>query len=164
VTMGTVSARLEELGLQLPRRVPPAPDHAAIVQSGNLVFVAGHGPLDHERRPIYKGRIGLDLTEADGYAAARQSALNVLATLDYELGGLDRVRRVVRLTGYVNAGPEFDRHPWVVNGASEVFDAVFHTTGQHARSTMGVTGLPLGMAVVIDTVFEAVEAGPEIRA
>lgn len=155
--MATITARLEELGLELPRLVPPAPDHAAIVQSGNLVFVAGHGPLDHERRPMFKGRIGVDLTEADGYAAARQSALNVLATLDHELGGLDHLQRIVHLTGYVNAGPEFERHPWVVNGASEVFDAVFHETGMHARTTMGVTGLPLGMAVVIDTLFELVE-------
>jgi enamine deaminase RidA (YjgF/YER057c/UK114 family) len=160
--MGAITARLEELGWQLPRRVPPAPDHAAIVHTGHLVFVAGHGPLDHERRPLYRGRVGVDLTEEDGYAAARQSALNVLATLDHELGGLDHVRRIVRLTGYVSAGPEFVRHPWVVNGASEVFDAVFSRTGRHARSTMGVTGLPLGMAVVIDTVFETVEpaAGP----
>jgi enamine deaminase RidA (YjgF/YER057c/UK114 family) len=147
----TVKTRLTELGIELPTRVPPAPDHAAIVRSGDLVFVAGHGPMDSTRTPIYKGRIGVDLSEEDGYAAARVCALNVLATLDEELG-LDNVARLVRVTGYVNAESSFERHPWVVNGASEVFDAVFGE--RHARSTMGVTGLPLGMALVIDTIFE----------
>ena len=147
----TVTTRLKELGIELPTRVPPAPDHAAIVRSGDLVFVAGHGPMDANRKPIYTGRIGVELTEEDGYEAARVCALNVLATLDEEIG-LDTVIRLVRVTGYVNAGPEFERHPWVVNGASEVFDAVFGE--RHTRSTMGVTGLPLRMALVIDTVFE----------
>ena len=123
--MGRVGARLAELGIELPARVPPAPDHAAVVRTGNLVFVSGHGPLDVDRRPVFKGRVGDELTEAEGYAAARLGALNTLATLQAELGGLDDVRRLVRLTGYVNAPPGFERQPWVINGASEVFDAVF---------------------------------------
>ena len=145
-------ARLAELGIELPARVPPAPDHAAVVRTGNLVFVSGHGPLDADRRPVFKGRVGDELTEADGYAAARLSALNTLATLHAELGDLDDVRRLVRLTGYVNAPPGFERHPWVINGASELFDAVFGD--KHARATVGATGLPLGMACVIETLFE----------
>jgi enamine deaminase RidA (YjgF/YER057c/UK114 family) len=147
----TAATRLETLGLALPARVPPAPDHAAVLRSGDLLFVAGHGPMDASRTPLYAGKLGVDLTEEEGYDAARICALNVLATLDAEVG-LDAVTRLVRLTGYVNAAPDFERHPWVVNGASEIFDAVFGE--RHPRSTMGVTGLPLGMAVVIDTVFE----------
>ena len=150
--MRRVTERLAELGIELPPRVPAAPDHAALVVAGALVFVAGHGPLDSDRRPVYRGRIGVELTEGDGYDAARLSALNTLATLRAELGDLDHLRRLVRLTGYVNAPPDFERHPWVINGASEVFDAVFGE--KHARATLGATGLPLGMACVIETTFE----------
>jgi enamine deaminase RidA (YjgF/YER057c/UK114 family) len=147
-----VTARLGELGIELPVRVPAAPDHTAIVRTGNLVFVSGHGPLDANRRPVFKGRVGDELTEAEGYDAARLSALNTLATLQEELRDLDDVLRLVRLTGYVNSPPGFERHPWVINGASELFDAVFGE--KHARATLGATGLPLGMACVIETLFE----------
>ena len=150
--MGVASERLRGLGLALPQRVPPAPDHAAVVRAGSLLFVSGHGPLDADRQPVFKGQVGVELTEVDGYAAARLCALNTLATLDDELGDLDLVRRLIRLTGYVNSPPGYERHPWVINGASEVFEAVFGE--KHARATLGATGLPLGMACVIETTFE----------
>ena len=152
--MGRVTMRLSELDLVLPTRVPPAPDHAVAVQSGSLLFLSGHGPLDEDRRPVYKGRVGAELTEEDGYVAARRCALNVLATLEAELDDLDRVRRVIRLTGYVSSPPDFERHPWVINGASQLFTDVFLDRGRHARTTMGVAGLPLGMPCAIDCVFE----------
>ena len=152
--MGRITDRLAGLDITLPPRVPPAPDHAVLVRSGALVFLSSHGPLDAERRPVYRGRLGAELDEEEGHAAARLCALNVLATLADEVGDLDRIERVVRFTGYVNAVPEFERHPWVMNGASEVFVDVFGERGAHARSAIGVTGLPLGMACAIETIFE----------
>jgi enamine deaminase RidA (YjgF/YER057c/UK114 family) len=134
--------------------VPPAGDHQDLVRSGALLFLSGTGPLDGHRKPVFKGHIGAELSEEEGVAAARLSALNALATLADVLGDLDRITRVVRLTGYVSATPEFERHPWVINGASEVFTAVYGSRGAHARSTLGVTGLPLGQACVIDTIYE----------
>jgi len=153
--VGNVATRLEGLGIVLPPPVPAPSDHVSFVQTGQLVFLSGHGPLDEHREPLYKGRVGAELNEADGHAAARLSALNVLATLDAELGDLDRVRRVVRLTGYVHSAPGFQRQPWVLNGASEVFTEVFgEDRGRHVRTSVGVFGLPLGMACALETVFE----------
>ena len=133
----------------MSRLRPTTPPSCASARSSSS---SGHGPLDADRNPVFKGRVGVELTEADGQAAARLSALNTLATLKDELGDLDQLRRLVRLTGYVNAPPGFDRQPWVINGASEVFDTVFGE--KHARATLGTTGLPLGMACVIETTFE----------
>jgi len=152
--VGTIAGRLAELGIELPPLVPPAPDHATAVRVGNVLYMSGNGPLDAQRIPVHKGKIGAELTEADGYAAARLTALNILSALQHELGDLDRVKQVVRLTGYVNVAPDFDRMPWVVNGASDVFKAVFGNRGDHARSTLGVASLALGMACVIESVFE----------
>jgi enamine deaminase RidA (YjgF/YER057c/UK114 family) len=152
--VGRVVDRLAALDVGLPPRVPSPPDHAAFVRSGDLVFLSGHGPLDAERRPLYRGRLGAELSESDGYGAARLSALNVLATLQAELGDLDRIRRVVRVTGYVACTPEFERHPWVINGASELLAAAFEGCGQHARTTVGVAALPLGMPCALECTFE----------
>lgn len=152
--MGGVAGRLAELGIELPPLVPAAPDHATAVRVGNMLYMSGNGPLDARRVPVFKGKVGADLTEADGYAAARLTALNILRALQHELGDLDRIKRVVRITGYVNVAPDFERMPWVVNGASEVFKAVFGERGDHARSTLGVASLALGMACVIESVFE----------
>ena len=153
--MITITERLVELGIDLPPPIPGPPDHAAMVQTRKpRVRRRATARSTRERRPVYKGRLGAELTEETGYAAARLSALNVLATLAVGLDGLDAVQRLVRVTGFVNATPEFERHPWVVNGASDVFSAVFEGRGGHARTTMGVAGLPLGMACAIETVFE----------
>ena len=152
--MGFIDGRLAELGIELPAPVTPAPDHAPAVRVGNVLYMSGNGPLNAQRIPVYKGKIGAELTEADGYAAARLTALNIISALQHELGDLDRVEQVVRLTGYVNVAPDFDRMPWVVNGASDVFKAVFGDRGDHARATLGVASLALGMACVIESVFE----------
>ncbi len=152
--MTIISSRLTELGIALPPLVPPAPDHATSVRVGTVLYMSGNGPLDAQRVPVYKGKVGAELTEADGFAAARLTALNILSALQHELGDLDRVKQVVRLTGYVNVAPDFDRMPWVINGASEVFKAAFRERGDHVRSTLGVASLALGMACVIESIFE----------
>lgn len=152
--MGRVADRLAALAVVLPPRVPSPADHAAFVRTGDLLFLSGHGPLDAGRHPVYRGRLGAELSESDGYGAARLSALNALATLQAELGDLDRIRQVVRVTGYVACVPEFERHPWVINGASELLSAVFEERGGHARTTMGVAALPLGMPCALECTFE----------
>ena len=149
--MGSVTERLAGLGLELPSRFPPTPTTPPSCASARSSSCPATDRWT-DRNPVFKGRIGVELTEADGHAAARLSALNTLATLKDELGDLDQLRRLVRLTGYVNAPPGYDRQPWVINGASEVFDTVFGE--KHARATLGTTGLPLGMACVIETTFE----------
>jgi enamine deaminase RidA (YjgF/YER057c/UK114 family) len=150
-----VDARLRAAGIELPPPLPPLSAHVPIVVSRGIAYVSGHGPLDSNRNPVFAGHVGSERTEAEGYQAARLAALNVLATLKQELGNLDRVARVVRLTGYVLSAPGFQRQPWVVDGASDLLVEAFGPeNGQHARTSIGVTVSALGMTVTIDTVFE----------
>jgi enamine deaminase RidA (YjgF/YER057c/UK114 family) len=151
----TPEERLIELAIALPAPLPGLTGHAPLVVSRGLAFVSGHGPLDAQRNPVYAGRLGAELAEEDGFAAARLAALNTLASLRQALGSLDRVRRVVKLTGFVLSAPDFKRQPWVVDGASALFTEVFGTErGTHARTSVGVFATPLDMAITIETVFE----------
>ena len=148
-----IDTRLAELGITLPDAPAPAANYVPFVVSGNLVFVSGQISRD-ERGPI-AGKLGVDLDVATGQRAARSCALALLAQLKTACGGdLDRVRRVVKLTGFVNAAHEFTDHPAVVNGASDVFAEVFGETGRHARAAVGMSSLPLGVAVEVEGVFE----------
>ncbi|MEP6661268.1 MAG: RidA family protein [Acidimicrobiales bacterium] len=152
---GTAEERLELLGITLPPPLPPLTGHAPLVISRGMAYVSGHGPLDQDRVPLFAGRVGGERTEAEGHAAARLCALNVLASLRAELGSLNRVAQVVRLTGYVSSTDDFHRQPWVVDGASEVFQEVFGPErGRHARTSVGVSTTALDMTVTIDTLFE----------
>jgi enamine deaminase RidA (YjgF/YER057c/UK114 family) len=151
--------RLRDLGIELPPALAPLSAHVPIVVSQGLVFVSGHGPLDLDRNPVFDGRVGLELTEEEGYNAARLSALNVLASLMQEFGTLDRVARLVKLTGYILSAPDFQRQPWVTDGASDLFVQAFGPDrGQHARTSVGVVVSPLNMTVAIETVFELGDA------
>jgi enamine deaminase RidA (YjgF/YER057c/UK114 family) len=153
--MGKIADRIAELGIELPPPIPAPTDHALLVRSGQLVFMSAQGPLDAQRQAIYSGQVGKDLTEEEGIAAARLSALNTLVAMEGELGSLDVITQVVRLTGFVQSAPGFERQPWVLNGASEVFTQIFgDERGAHARSSVGVSALALGMACVIETVYE----------
>jgi enamine deaminase RidA (YjgF/YER057c/UK114 family) len=123
------------------------------VKTGSLLFLAGHAPLRNGQH-AYVGKVGREWSEADGYAAARLAAFNMLATLKHELGELRRVRRIVKLLGMVNCTEEFTRAPDVLNGASDLFLEVFGDAGRHARSAVGMQQLHYGMAIEIEGIVE----------
>ena len=147
-------ANLKRLGLGLPPAAKPKGLYQPLVVVGNLAYTAGHLPIAADGT-MPTGRVGAELDEQAGYAAARQTALAILATLRAELGSLDRVRRLVKLLGAVACTPEFHKQPAVINGASELLAEVFGPqAGVGARSAIGVAALPLNAPVEIEAVFE----------
>jgi len=151
---GKIEARLKELGIPLPAAATPAANYVPTVRTGNLVFVAGQVTLK-DGKLEYVGKLGREFSVEEGQKAARLCALNVLAHLKNACDGdLDRVRRCVRVGGFVNAVPEFGDHPKVINGASDLFVEVFGEAGKHARAAVGVGSLPFGVAVEVEAVFE----------
>jgi enamine deaminase RidA (YjgF/YER057c/UK114 family) len=123
------------------------------VRTGNLVFLAGQGPLA-AGKPTVTGKVGAELTEQEGYQAARATILVSLAALRAEIGSLDRVRRIVKLVGWVNSAPGFTRQPWVINGASDLLIEIFGDAGRHARSAVAANELPLDIPVEIELIVE----------
>ena len=152
---GRIDARLKELGLELPAPSTPGANYVPFVRSGMLVFVTGQlSQWNGERR--FVGKLGHEWTVDEGRQAARLCALNLIAHLKTAAGGdLDRVRRCVRLAGYVNSTPDFLAQSQVMNGASDVFVDVFGDAGRHARMAVGVAALPYDVAVEVEGVFEA---------
>ncbi len=148
-----IEAKLRELGLVLPE--PPRPVGAYLLaqQVGDLLYLSGT-TCYAEGKPLYVGRVGAELTLEEGYAAARQTALNLLSVIKHTLGDLDRVERLVKLNGYVNSAPGFDRQPAVINGASELFEQVFGERGKHARTSVGVSELPGHIPVEIELIVQ----------
>ncbi|ADU51236.1 Endoribonuclease L-PSP [Thermaerobacter marianensis DSM 12885] len=144
--------RLEELGLELPPVAPPVAAYVPGVLQDGWLYVSGQLPL-RDGQVLYRGKVGRDVTPEDAYAAARVCALNVLAVVRAVAGSLDRVRRVVKVVGFVNSAPGFTGQPQVVNGASELFGQVFGEQGRHARSAVGVAELPLDAAVEVEAIF-----------
>jgi enamine deaminase RidA (YjgF/YER057c/UK114 family) len=151
---GTIDTRLAELGIELPPANVPAGNYVPFVRAGDLLFVSGQIPIV-DGKPGFIGRLGDTFGVADGAAAARTCALALIAQAKAALDGdLDRVRRVVKLTGFVAATPEFGDQPKVVNGASDLFVEVFGDAGRHARAAVGMASLPLGVAVEVEAIFE----------
>lgn len=147
-------ANLAALKLELPPSPKPMGVYKPVVVVGNLAYVSGHGPLRSDKTLIV-GRVGADLDLAAGQAAARQVGLAILATLRSHLGSLDRVRRVIKTLGMVNSTPEFQQHPQVINGCSELFAEIFgRDEGVGARSAVGMGSLPGNIAVEIEVIFE----------
>jgi enamine deaminase RidA (YjgF/YER057c/UK114 family) len=145
-------ARLKTLGLALPEAPRPAANYVPFMVAGGQLFIAGQ----LSRRADgggYKGRLGADLSVADGQKAAELACLNLLAQAKTALGSLDRIAQGLRLTGFVSATPDFDEHAQVINGASELLVAVLGERGRHTRSAVGVASLPSGFAVEIDAIF-----------
>jgi len=145
-------ARLKALGIQLPPAPKPVASYIPAVRTGNLVFLAGQGPL-----------ADAELTEEEGYKAARATILTSLAVLRAEIGSLDRVRRIVKLVGWVNSAPGFTRQPWVINGASDLLVEIFGDAGKHARSSVGANELPLNLPVEIEIVVEVAPGSADVR-
>lgn len=149
----SIDARLAELGITLPDAPTPAANYVPFVISGNLVFVSGQ--VSRDASGFITGQLGADMDIPGGQAAARTCALALIAQVKVACGGnLDRLKRVIKLTGFVNATPEFADHPQVINGASDLFGEVFDDKGRHARAAVGSVSLPLGVAVEIEGVFE----------
>lgn len=151
---GTIDQKLQALGLKLPKPGAAAGTYVPYVQTGNLVFISGQVPLGPKGLE-FQGKLGRDISLDEGQAAARLCALNLLAQLKAACGGdLDRVKRCVKLGGFVNATPEFDQHPAIINGASDLLVEIFGEAGRHARFAVAAPSLPFNVAVEIDAIFE----------
>ena len=146
-------ARLADLGITVPEVVPPVAAYQPTARTGNLVFTAGQLPA-RDGEMIAVGKLGAEVSEEQGYACARQCALNALAAIKAEVGSLDSVVRVVKAVVFVASTPDFTAHPKVANGASELLGEVFGDAGKHARSAVGVTVLPLDVPVEVELVVE----------
>jgi enamine deaminase RidA (YjgF/YER057c/UK114 family) len=151
---GRIDQRLQDHGIELPQVSPPQGAYVPYVISGNLVFLAGQLPMLNGEIQI-KGKLGDDVSLEDGQKAARICGLNLIAQLRQAVGGdLDRVVRVVKLTGFVNATPDYEAQPKVVNGVSDLMSEAFGERGAHARAAVGVGSLPLGVPVEVEGIFE----------
>jgi enamine deaminase RidA (YjgF/YER057c/UK114 family) len=151
--MGKIEDRLSALGLELPRLSTPAGSYVPYVRSGNLLFVSGQIPFRADGS-VVTGRVGVDVTIDEGQAAARTAGLSLIAVARSALPTLDDVTRVVRIGGFVNAGPSFTDHPKLINGCSDLMLEVWGDLGKHSRAAVGVGSLPLGAVVEVDGVFE----------
>jgi enamine deaminase RidA (YjgF/YER057c/UK114 family) len=150
---GRIEARLRELGIELPKPPAPVASYVPSVAVGNLIFLSGQVTAAPQGLQ-YVGVVGTDLSVEDGKAAARLCATNVIAQLKAACGDLDRVKRCVKLTVFVNAAPDFSQHPEVANGASDLLVEVFGDAGRHARSAVGAGSLPRGVACEVEAIFE----------
>ncbi|MBL0947060.1 RidA family protein [Brevundimonas sp.] len=149
----TYAARIAELGLDLPEPAKAVANYVPWVRSGNLVHISGQ--LSNDASGGIKGTVGVDVSPEDAARAARMCGINLLAQIKDALGGdLERVVRIVKLGGFVQAGPDFIAIPAVINGCSDLMVEVFGDAGRHARSAVGVYRLPLGFAVEVDAIVE----------
>jgi enamine deaminase RidA (YjgF/YER057c/UK114 family) len=146
-------ARIKELKLQLPNPPKPVATYIPAVQVGNLLFVSGHGPLKTDGTMI-AGKVGSEMTLEQGKEAARVTGLAILSTMRNTLGSLDRVVRLIKTLGMVNATPEFRDHPQVINGFSDLMVEVFGEPGKGARSAVGMGSLPGNIPVEVEAIFE----------
>ncbi len=145
--------KLKQLGITLPPVSSPVATYVNAVQTGNLLYLSGKGPLSVDgKRPA--GKLGREFTIEQGYQHARTTGLDLIAVMRTELGSLDRVRRIVKVLGMVNCTPDFTDPPKVINGASDLFVEVFGEKGRHARSAVGLNSLPMGIPVEIEMIVE----------
>ena len=147
----TIEERLADLGIELPPVPAPAGNYAHAVRTGNLLYLSGKGPGN------VIGKVGGGISVEDAYRHARETGLVLIAVMRQELGSLDRVSRIVKVLGMVNAVPDFGQQPKVVNGCSDLFVDVFGEKGRHARSAVGMGSLPGGIPVEIEVIVEVVD-------
>ena len=152
----SAEAKLTELGITLPSAPKPVGNYVGGVRVGNLLFMSGCGPRKPDNASI-TGKVGRDLTTEQGYEAARLVGLNMLANVKAQLGSLDKVKRVVKVLGMVNADPEFKEHPKVINGFSDLMVEVFGEAGRGGRSAVGMGSLPAQIAVEVEMILEVAD-------
>tara|TARA_Y100000590_G_scaffold384089_1_gene455224 strand:+ start:629 stop:1090 length:462 start_codon:yes stop_codon:yes gene_type:complete len=150
----SASENLKKLNINLPPAPDPVGAYVAFKKSGKLIFISGQLPIDSDGKPI-KGKIGKDLSLEDGQKAAKFCAINILAQAKKAAGGdLDKIKKCIKITGFVNSTDNFIDQPKVINPASELLSSVFGDDGKHARAAVSTNSLPLGVAVEIDAIFE----------
>lgn len=152
----TPEEKIKELGFKLFEPAKPIANYVKAVKTGNLVFLAGHGPSRADGSSI-KGRLGDDLTIDKGYEAAQLSALALLSSLKAEIGDLSKVKRIVKVKGMVNSTADFYDQPKVINGCSDLLVKIFGEKGKHARAAVGMVSLPNNIAVEIEMIVELEE-------
>jgi len=152
-----VEKRLKELGIELAKPTTPMGSYVNAVRTGNMLYMAGKCP-GLPGHPLPVGKVGRDFTVEQAYEHARSTGLSILAAMKAELGDLDRVKRIVKVLGMVNAVPEFGEQPEVINGCSDLFVTVFGDRGRHARSAVGMGSLPRGIPVEIEVIIETEDA------
>ncbi|EGR1976230.1 RidA family protein [Vibrio parahaemolyticus] len=148
-----IEQRLSELGLELPQASDPQGSYCNCVRTGNLLYVSGKGPVAGLDK-VPKGKLGQEYTTAEGYVFAKATGLDILAAVKLELGSLDKVARVVKLQGFVNATSDFEQHPKVLDGCSDLMADVFGEKGVHARSVFGAMSVRGNLPIIIDSIFE----------
>jgi len=149
----SIESRLKELGYILPEASAPQGSYSNCARTGNLIYVSGKGPTSGVDK-IPNGKLGQEYTIEQGYEYAKLTGLEILAGLKLELGSLDRISRVVKIQGFINATPEFDKHPKVLDGCSDLFAEVFGEKGVHARSVFGAVSVRANLPLIIDSIFE----------
>lgn len=147
-------ARMKDKNISLPAPPTPLANYVGAVRVGNLLFLAGHGPIRSDGKPMARGKLGREVSVEQGYQVAREVGLNLLATTRANLGSLDKVRRVVKVLGMVNSAEGFGDQPKVINGCSDLMVEVFGDAGRHARSAVGMAELPMGIPVEIEMILE----------
>jgi len=151
--MQTIEDRLLQLGITLPPLPAPMANYVPFTLAGNLLYVSGQGPKTKDG-DLVRGQVGKDLTVQQAYEAARLTGIQILAVANGALGSLSRVKRILKVNGFVNSGPEFRDHPAVINGCSDLFVELLGDVGRHARAAIGVSSLPQGIAVEIEAILE----------
>jgi enamine deaminase RidA (YjgF/YER057c/UK114 family) len=152
-----IEQKLGEMGLELTSLSPPVANYVSTRRTGNLLYVAGHIPAMPGGSILHQGKVGREVTEEQGYEAARQAMLNCLSSIKAAVGDLDKVSQVVKLLVMVNADPEFERHFVVGNGASDLLVELYGDQGRHARSAVGMVGLPLRACVEVELIVEVAD-------
>ena len=151
--MSEIEKRLQEYGIVIQRKDRRGQGMVATRRHEDLLFVSGHGPVDYEGKVVFTGKLGIELSEEEGYKAARLCGINMLASVKDAIGDLDRVACVVKVFGLVASGPDFYNQPKVMNGFSDLMVEVFGERGQHARSAMGTCCLPQNIPVEVEAIF-----------
>lgn len=152
-----IEQKLKELGITLPVPPKPAGSYIPVVRSGNLVFVSGQIPMQ-DGKVMFAGKVPTERTVEEARQAAKLCAVNILAQLKANIGSLDKISRIVRVSGFVNAAQDFAEHPKIINAASDLFFEIFGENGKHSRIAVGVSSLPLNSTVEIDMTVEIVSS------
>lgn len=150
-----IEEKLDELGVKLPNPPTPAGSYVPVIRTGNLLFISGQIPMENGK-VIFTGKVSDDNLET-AQKSARMCAINILAQIKREIGDLDKVSKIVKLSGFVNSVPEFSQHPKVINPASDLFFEIFGEKGKHSRIAVGVSCLPLNSMTEIDAIVEFIE-------